>query len=78
MKLRNPFTLKARQRKGGPMRHRNAPRGGERQAAQRELAQLPRWEIHCARCGELFEVEPARAGSTEVQRSASICERCRD
>jgi hypothetical protein len=26
----------------------------------------------------LFEVEPARAGSTEVQRSASICERCRD
>lgn len=33
MKPRNPHALPARRRKAGPMKHKNAPRGGERQAA---------------------------------------------
>lgn len=38
MKPRNPHALPARQRKAGPMKHKNEPRGGERQAKWRELA----------------------------------------
>ena len=36
MKQRDPNALRARQRKAGPMKHKNAPRGGERAAARRE------------------------------------------
>jgi len=71
MKPRNPFALKARQRKAGAMAHKNAPRGGA-------LNQLPAWSIECSRCGETIHSEPARGGSTEVQLSFGICPSCDD
>lgn len=42
MKTRDPNAIKARQRKAGPMKHKNAPRGGERQKIKKELK--ARWQ----------------------------------
>jgi len=38
--MRNPFTLRARQRKAGAMKHRNAPRGGSQRALTLEVEGL--------------------------------------
>lgn len=75
--MRNPFTLKARQRKGGAHTD-DETRSAKRRAALKDMNELPEWREKCSRCGEVHTVRPARNGCTELQLTFGICPSCDD
>lgn len=71
MRIRNPFTIRARQRKAGPMKHRNAERGGARRSLTLEV---PGLTFTCP-CGTEHEAAlPYR--TARVQHAVGVCDDC--
>jgi len=77
MKIRNPFAIRARQRKAGAHAHVNAPRGGERQQARREIDLAVAGLTFVCPCGTETEAcLPHR--TTRVQHTIGVCDDCID
>jgi hypothetical protein len=76
MRFRNPFTIRARQRKAGAMKHKTSPRGGARQAARREIEhEVAGLTFTCIGCDAVEEACLPHRTARVVYR-ANVCDEC--